>query len=118
MAIAALAAVVSAAPAAAQELPRFCPNRPDLGASGCTTEPGRVHVEWSALDWQRDDGDGDREDVLANEAALRIGVGPTTELQIGWTPVGTGQNTRQGDGRGSCRSRDGRRSAWGTPEPA
>lgn len=42
-------------PAHAEDEPRFCPTRPSLGGSSCTTEPGRVHFEISALDWQRDD---------------------------------------------------------------
>jgi hypothetical protein len=86
-----LAAVALAAgiPASAQDEPRFCPNRPDLGASGCTTKPGEVQVEWSTLDWERDDSADGREDsFLAADVLARIGVGSRTELQIGWSPFG------------------------------
>lgn len=83
-----LAAV--AAPAWAQDEPRFCPNRPDLGASACTTEPGRVLVEVSGVDWTRDDGADAREDTLRfGDLLLRTGLGPRTELQLSWTPFGT-----------------------------
>ncbi|HEU0045205.1 transporter [Sphingomonas sp.] len=78
-----------AAPALAQEEPRFCPNRPDLGASACTTEPGRVLVEMSGIDWQREDTVATREDtVLAGDLLVRFGVGPNTEVQVGWTAFG------------------------------
>lgn len=78
-----------AAPAMAQNDPRFCPNRPDLGASACTTEPGRMLVEMSGVDWTRDDGPDSREDtVLAADLLVRFGVDPSTELQVSWTPYG------------------------------
>lgn len=83
-----VAALVPAA-AYAQDEPRFCPNRPDLGASGCTTEPGHVQFEVSAIDWQRDDTADQRQDtILGGDFQARIGVGPSTEVQIGWTPYG------------------------------
>lgn len=89
----ALLACVAAVPAAAQSQGddpiRFCPNRPSLGASGCTTLPGQVQVEMSSLDWQRDDdGDTRTDTVLAGDVVARFGVGPATELQFGWTALG------------------------------
>lgn len=82
-----LAAV--AAPAFAQEEPHFCPTRPSLGGSNCTTEPGQVHLEFSTLDWQRDDRSDQREDrVVAADLLARIGVGKDTEVQFGWTAFG------------------------------
>lgn len=92
-ALAALALIV-AAPAAAQEAggqdePRFCPTRPSIGTSPCTTEPGHVHLEMSALDWQRDDSSDMREDrVLAADLLVRVGIGAKTEVQVGWTGFG------------------------------
>ena len=79
-----------ATPALAQgDEPRFCPTRPSLGSSSCTTQPGHVHVEISALDWQRDDRSDAREDrILAADLLTRFGVGPDTELQVGWTAFG------------------------------
>jgi hypothetical protein len=90
---AAFALALAAAPAAAQggaeEGPRFCPNRPSLGQSGCTTEPGHVQFEVSAVDWVLAKDDSQREDiVLAGDLQLRVGVSATSELQIGWTPYG------------------------------
>ncbi len=69
--------------------PRFCPTRPSLGSSSCTTEPGRIHVEMSLLDWERDDRTDSREDrILAADLLARIGVGAKTEVQVGWTTFG------------------------------
>lgn len=87
-ALAAVLVLLAAVPAAAQEADRFCPNRPDLGASGCTTLPGQVLAEWSSVDWERSDDADEREDrVSAGDLALRIGVGPRTEVQLGWTAL-------------------------------
>jgi hypothetical protein len=69
--------------------PRFCPNRPSLGSSACTTDPGRVQAEFGALDWQRDDTSDTRDDqVLAGDLLARIGVGSSTELLVAWTAYG------------------------------
>ena len=85
----ALVLAMVATSAAAQDEPRFCPNRPSLGASGCTTEPGQVQLEWSAFDWERDDSSDGREDsMLAADVLARFGIGPSTELQLGWAPLG------------------------------
>ncbi|MEH3035998.1 MAG: transporter [Sphingomonas adhaesiva] len=68
---------------------RFCPNRPSLGASGCTTLPGQVQIEMSSLDWERgDDGETRTDTMLAGDIVARFGVGPATELQLGWTALG------------------------------
>jgi hypothetical protein len=73
---------------------RFCPQRPSLGASGCTTLPRQVQIEMSSLDWERDDdGDTRTDTVLAGDIVARFGVGPATELQLGWTALG-GVRTR------------------------
>ena len=85
-----LLSLAAASPAMAQEGdPRFCPTRPSLGASACTTEPGKVQLEVSALDWQLDDTGDQREDrVLAGDVLARFGIGPSTEVQLGWTAFG------------------------------
>jgi hypothetical protein len=86
--IALAAGLLAATPGMAQDL-RFCPNRPSLGSSACTTEPGHVQVEASALDWQRDDTSDTREDqVISADLLARFGVGPQTEIQVGWTGFG------------------------------
>jgi hypothetical protein len=78
-----------AAPAMAQEGSRFCPNRPTLGLSACTTEPGRVHLELSVADWELDDTAEERGDtVIGGDVEARIGVGPSTEVQVGWVAAG------------------------------
>ena len=90
LAIATLA-LTATAPALAQESagPRFCPDRPSLGSSGCTTDPGRVQFEFSALDWQLDNRRDQRSDsVVASDLLARVGVTPTTEVQLGWTAFG------------------------------
>ena len=83
-------ALLAATPAVAQEAdPRFCPTRPSLGSSACTTNPGHVIAEASLLDWQRDDRSDSREDrILAADLLTRLGIGPTTEVQLGWTAFG------------------------------
>ena len=83
--------IAIAAPAAAQDAPgvRFCPNRPSLGASGCTTVPGQVQVELSGIDWERNDDGETREDLIRSEVTARIGLTRDSEAQIGWTPLGT-----------------------------
>lgn len=87
-------ALVVALPAAAQSGGddgdvRFCPNRPSLGASGCTTLPGQVQVEMSGVDWTRDRKDGAQSDTLLyGDVVARIGVSRNAEVQVGWTPYG------------------------------
>ncbi|MGI4879750.1 MAG: transporter [Janthinobacterium lividum] len=84
------AALVPAAPAMADDDgPRFCPTRPSIGGSSCTTEPGQVHVEYSFADWERDDQRDQREDrVVAADFLTRVGIGKDTEVQLGWTAFG------------------------------
>ncbi|SOB86902.1 Putative MetA-pathway of phenol degradation [Sphingomonas guangdongensis] len=116
------AALVMAAPAFAQDEPRFCPNRPDLSSSGCTTEPGRVQFEWSAFDWQRDDSQDTREDsFLAADVLARIGVGAHTEVQLGWSPAGRVRTRDLATGaaettRGVSDVRVGVRQGFGPPD--
>lgn len=82
-------ALLAATPVLAADDTRFCPTRPSLGGSSCTTEPGQLHVEYSLLDWQRDDQPDQRNDrVVAADLLTRLGVGKDTELQFGWTAFG------------------------------
>lgn len=99
--ILALASGVSAAEAArADDDPRFCPTRPSIGGSSCTTEPGRVHVEASFVDWERDDTADQREDrIVTADLLVRAGVGSKTEVQLGWT--GYGQDRRRDKANGT-----------------
>lgn len=84
------AALAIPAAARAQDAgPRFCPNQPSLESSACTTEPGRVHLEVSAIDWTLEREPGERQDTLLfGDFQARFGVGPATEVQLSWTPVG------------------------------
>lgn len=69
--------------------PRFCPNRPSLGASACTTEPGQAQIEMSGLDWERDKRAGEQRDTfLMGDTIARFGIFAQTELQLAWTPYG------------------------------
>ena len=91
-----LALAASALPAAAQQRDdlRFCPNRPSLGSSGCTTLPGEVQVEASGIEWELDNNADERVDTIRYADVLaRIGVGPKTEFQIDWSPQ-VSQRTR------------------------
>ena len=96
----AAAAIVPALPAAAQDDDlRFCPNRPSLGASACTTDQGHVQFEYTVLDWQRDDNADAREDqFLVADLLARIGIGEQTEVQIGWTAFGAERVRQKGSG--------------------
>ena len=68
---------------------RFCPNRPDLATSTCTTEPGRVLIEASGVDWELDDTADARTDTIRiADLLIRTGIGPNTEVQLSWTPYG------------------------------
>ncbi|PZQ61631.1 MAG: transporter [Sphingomonas taxi] len=112
--LAALTALLLAStPALAQQADeqaatRFCPNRPSLGASGCTTRPGEVQVELSGVDWQRDDNDETREDTLLyGDVIARFGITPHSEFQIGWTPLATVRTRDKASGAVTQRSGTG-----------
>jgi len=85
-----IAAVAAAAPAAAQDAgPRFCPNQPSLESSACTTEPGRLQLEVTGPDWTLDRDADERDDLLTlGGFQARLGVGPSTEVQLSWVPWG------------------------------
>ncbi|MDP1025768.1 transporter [Sphingomonas sp. KR1UV-12] len=82
-------------PAAERDL---CSERPGLGTSACTVEPGRILVETGLADWTHEHGDGERIDTVSFAATeLRFGVADATEVQLSWTPYGH-QRTRDGAG--------------------
>jgi hypothetical protein len=82
----ALAVCSLASPALAQDDgPRFCPNRPGLGSSTCTTEAGRLGAELGVADWTLNKTDSGRSDSVAlGDSFLRYGLDDRTELQIGF----------------------------------
>lgn len=87
---AALACLAAAVPASAQEQERdFCADRPGLGTPTCTLDPGRVQVELGLGDWTRDSTATERRtEWVTGDVLVRIGVGPTTEVQLAWTAYG------------------------------
>lgn len=98
--LAAMAAVAAGPVWAQVDPPRFCPNRPDIGASSCTVDPGRVLFEVSAVDWQReDDADAQADSVLLGDFQARIGVDGRTEVQLSWTPYGRSRVRDKTSGR-------------------
>jgi hypothetical protein len=87
-AVAALAAF-AAAPAGAQELRDFCPDRPGLGTPPCTIDPGHADVEIGLADWTLDRSQRTRtDDVNFGETLVRVGLNHDLEAQIGWTAIG------------------------------
>jgi hypothetical protein len=98
--LAVIALLVAASVSAQVDPPRFCPNRPDIGASACTVDPGRVLFEISAVDRQREDGPDTREDsVLIGDFQARIGIDRRTEVQLSWTPYGRSRIRDKATGR-------------------
>lgn len=80
--------------------PRFCPSRPSLQSSACTTQPGRVQLEFSIADWTLDDRADERDDtILGGDFLARFGVARSTELQLAWTPVGYARTRDKADGQ-------------------
>lgn len=96
-----IVAMTLAGPAWAQAEPsRLCPNRPDIGASSCTVDPGRVLFEISGIDWQREEDGDAREDVLLfGHFQVRVGFDPRTEVQVGWIPYGRSRIRDKSTGR-------------------
>lgn len=84
-----LLATVFLASAAAAEDRDYCPARPGLGTPACTIAPGKVSVETSLADWERDDQPDTRTDtVLIGDTQVRIGLTDRIEALVGWTPYG------------------------------
>ncbi|HEX8661421.1 MAG TPA: transporter [Brevundimonas sp.] len=87
---AAVLALAPAAPAAAQTadapLRPFCPDRPGKGDSTCVMDQGHVQVEVGLFDTARQDDDATRaESWAAGTVVVRYGVGPSTEVQAGFS---------------------------------
>ena len=68
----------------AEEAPDLCVDRPGLGTPTCTLEPGRVMVEFGALQWEHTAAPGARDDTITlADTLVRIGLGGSTDLQVG-----------------------------------
>jgi len=87
----AAAAALLAAPAAAEPLRDFCPDRPGLGTPPCTIDPGHVAVELGLADWTIEHEDADT--VELGQVLVRIGLDQRTEVQIGGTLSANGDIT-------------------------
>lgn len=80
----AAAMLLTGSPALAQEAREFCADRPGLGTPACTLAPGKAMVELGLAAWDRSrDAASITDEVTLGDALLRVGLGETTELQIG-----------------------------------
>jgi hypothetical protein len=102
VAFAALALMLNAAPARAQDEERpLCANRPGRGSPPCVLDAGRVQVEASAVDFTHDRQDGAVSNTtLYGDLALRFGVTSTGEAELAFSPY---VRTLEKDAGGSSR---------------
>lgn len=78
------------APALADDLRDFCPDRPGLGTPPCTIDKGHGDVEIGLADWTLDKQGGDRTDSWTfGDTLVRYGLTDRLEVQVGWTAFGT-----------------------------
>jgi hypothetical protein len=86
----ALLLLLLAAPAAAEPLRDFCPDRPGLGTPPCTIDKGHGDVEIGLADWTLDKSAGQRTDTwVFGDTLVRYGLTDRLEMQLGWTAFGT-----------------------------
>jgi Putative MetA-pathway of phenol degradation len=79
----------SSAPARAETLRDFCPDRPGLGTPPCTIDAGHVAVELGFADWILDRSPDSRADTVeAGQLLVRVGLTESLEAQAGWTAFG------------------------------
>lgn len=77
--------LLAASPALAEER-EFCADRPGLGTPACTLAPGAAMVETGIAAWERTrDAATVADDLTFADVLLRLGVGETTEIQLGLT---------------------------------
>jgi hypothetical protein len=89
MTIAIASCTIAIAPAGAEELRDFCPDRPGLGTPACTIDPGHFDVELGIADWTLDRAPDSRTDTVeAGQLLVRIGLTGSLEAQLGWTAFG------------------------------
>lgn len=75
--------------AQAEDLRDLCADRPGKGSPACTIDPDRLQAEVGLADWSHDrNRDSIEDDLLLGDMALRYGLGPSTELRLGWTAYG------------------------------
>lgn len=70
-------------------LRELCADRPGFNTAACTVDPGHLQVEIGLTGWTLDKQPDERTDSIdAGDILLRYGVGPTTELRLGWAAFG------------------------------
>ncbi|MDO6413265.1 transporter [Sphingomonas sp. BIUV-7] len=83
------ATMLAAAPATAADLRDLCTDRPGLGTPACTVDAGHLQIETGLADWTHDSNADSRTDTfLLGNMLGRFGVGPTTEVRLGWSAYG------------------------------
>jgi hypothetical protein len=99
-----LVAVAALLPCAAHAEEReFCADRPGLGTSACTLAPGDAMVEIGLAAWDHSrDAGSIEDDVTAGDLLVRVGVGETTEIHLGFTGYAR-QRVRDRTGSGVTR---------------
>jgi Putative MetA-pathway of phenol degradation len=84
-----LLAMSVAAVANASDLRDFCADRPGKGTPPCILDTGHVQAEMSLIDFTHDRSpDAMIDTALVGDMLVRAGVSQTTELRLGWTPLG------------------------------
>lgn len=87
--VAAVTLAAMSTPGVAAQLRDYCPDRPGLATPSCIVDQGHVSIEVGLVDWTTDKSTDTRSDqVIAGDALARLGIGPTTEVQLGWTSYG------------------------------
>lgn len=80
----ALARGIAPGIAHAEDAPDLCVDRPGIATPPCTLASGRVMIEFGAAGWDHSAASGTRDDTLTlADTVARIGIGRSTELQIG-----------------------------------
>ena len=68
----------------------YCPDRPGLDTPPCTIDSGHVSIEASLGSWTHSgDSVSVTDQFLIGDLAVRLGLGPTTEVRIAWSPYGS-----------------------------
>jgi hypothetical protein len=84
--LAAGALMFAATPVLAEAPREFCADRPGLGTPNCTLAPGAAVVEIGVAAWERARSAATvADEIILGDALLRLGLTPSTEVQIGLT---------------------------------
>ena len=80
---------LAAAPAWAQDLRDYCPERPGLDTPACIVDKGHASVEAGFVDWTHEHDGASRTDTfLIGDTVARLGLTDGIEARVGWTPLG------------------------------